>query len=73
MDSKAEDSVSITSNPDGASIFVDSVGQGLSPKIVKLSPGKHSVQLAMSGYRDWTSDVEVSSGSIVNVSAALEK
>ncbi len=72
-DSKAEGSVSITSNPDGASIFVDSIGQGQSPKIVKLSPGKHSVQLATGGYKDWTSEVEVRSGSIVNVSASLEK
>ena len=64
---------SVTSNPDGASLFIDSIGLGQAPIIVKISPGKHSFQLVMAGYKDWTSEVEVRSGSIVNVSASLEK
>lgn len=34
--------VSVTSDPDGAEILVDSVGHGHDPAILKLSPGKHS-------------------------------
>ena len=68
-----EGTVSITSDPEGASIFVDSVGHGAAPVIVKLPPGKHSFQLVMNGYKDWTSEVEVRAASIVNVSAALKK
>ena len=68
-----EGTASITSDPDGADIFVDSVGHGHTPALVKLKPGKHHVQLAASGYPDWIGDIEVKSGSIVNVSGKLEK
>ena len=65
--------VSVTSDPDGAEIFVDSVGYGHAPAILKLSPGKHSIQLVRQGYRDWTSDLSVRENSIVNVTAKLDK
>ena len=51
--------VSVTSDPDGAEIFVDSVGHGYAPAILKLPPGKHSIQLVRQGYKDWTSNVDV--------------
>jgi hypothetical protein len=66
-------SISITSTPDGADIFVDSVGQGHTPAVLKLSAGKHALQLVMSGYKDWTTDFELKSGSSVDVAASLEK
>ncbi len=65
--------VSITSSPDGAEIFIDSVGRGRAPVILKLAPGKHSVQLVMKDYKDWTSELVVKANSIVNVTATLEK
>jgi hypothetical protein len=65
--------VSVTSDPDGAEIFVDSVGHGYAPAILKLPPGKHFIQLVRQGYKDWTSSVEVRESSIVNVTAKLEK
>lgn len=65
--------VSVTSDPDGAEIFIDSVGCGRTPAILKLSGGKHAIQLVMQGHKDWTSDLEVRENSIVNVTAKLEK
>lgn len=65
--------VSVTSDPDGAEIFVDSVGYGRAPAILKLPRGKHSIQVVRQGYRDWTSDLEVRENSIVNVTANLTK
>ena len=65
--------VSITSNPDGAEIFIDSVGYGRAHAILKLPHGKHSIQLVRQGYKDWTSDLDVRENSIVNVTANLEK
>jgi len=65
--------VSVTCNPDGAEIFIDSIGTGRAPAILKLKPGEHSVQLVLHGYRDWSSQVTVKGNSIVNVSANLEK
>jgi len=41
--------------------------------LLKLNSGKHSVQLVLSGYQDWVSDIEVKAGSIVNVTAAFAK
>jgi PEGA domain len=41
--------------------------------LLKLKPGKHRVQLVLKDYKDWLSDVEVKTGSIVNVTATLEK
>ncbi len=65
--------VSVTTDPNGAEIFIDSVGYGLAPAILKLPRGKHSIQLVRQGYKDWTSDLEVKENSIVNVTAKLEK
>jgi len=65
--------VSITSNPDGAEIFIDSVGQGHAPTILHLPAGKHTVQLVAAGYKDWSSEIAVKSNSVVNVTADLQK
>ena len=70
---ETEGTASITSTPDGAEIFVDSVGHGHAPALLKLKPGKHRLQLVMKDYKDWLADVEVETGSIVNVTAKLEK
>jgi S1-C subfamily serine protease len=72
-DTETEGTVSITSFPDGADIFVDSVGRGHTPILLKLKPGKHSVQLVLSGYKDWIKDVDVGAGGIVNVTGDLQK
>jgi hypothetical protein len=71
--SETEGTASITSNPDGAEIFVDSVGHGHAPTLLKLKPGKHQVQIVLQGYKDWLMDVEVKADSIVNVTAKLVK
>jgi len=68
-----EGTASITSTPDAADIFVDSIGYGHTPALVKLKPGKHTIQLARSGYKDFVSEVIVNTGSLVNVTASLEK
>jgi hypothetical protein len=64
---------SVTSEPDGADIFIDSVGHGRTPALLNLKPGKHSVQVVYSGYKDWVSEAEVKTGSIVNITATLQK
>jgi len=71
--SESTGTISVTSNPDGAEIFIDSVGKGHAPAILKLKPGEHSVQLVLQGYKDWASQVSVKGDSIVNVTGALDK
>jgi hypothetical protein len=72
-DTAIQGTASITSQPDGADIFIDSIGHGRAPTLLKLTPGKHSVQVVLAGYKDWASDVDVRAGSIVNVTAILQK
>ena len=66
-----ESTASVTSDPEGAEIFVDSVGHGHAPIILKLPSGKHSIQLVLAGYKDWLSVVDLKPGDIVNVTASL--
>ena len=65
--------VSVTSEPDGADVFVDSVGRGSAPALLKLKPGKHKIQLVRRGYKDWVREIEVKADSVSNVSGKLEK
>ena len=71
--SENDGTASVTSTPDGAEIFVDSVGHGHAPALLKLKPGKHRVQLVLQGYKDSLIDVEVKADSIVNVTGKLER
>lgn len=71
--SNTDGTASITSTPDGAEIFIDSVGRGHAPALLKLKPGKHQVQLVLAGYKDWTTDVDIKADSIVNVTGTLER
>lgn len=64
---------SVTSEPDGADIFVDSHGVGLTPMLIQLTPGEHSIQIVKEGYTDWAARIVVKAGSITNVSATLNK
>ena len=68
-----EGTASITSDPDGAEIFVDSVGRGHAPALLKLKPGKHKIQLVADGYKDWVGEIDVTGSSIVNVTGKWEK
>ena len=71
--SSEDGTVSVTSTPDGADIFVDSVGKGHAPSLLKLKPGKHRIQLVATGYKDWIGEIEVKANSIVNVTGKLEQ
>jgi hypothetical protein len=64
---------SVVSNPEGADIFVDSVGHGKAPSTVKLVAGSHTVQIVLAGYKDWTSNIVVNPDSVVSVQANLTK
>ena len=71
--SDAQGMTSITSDPDKAEIFVDSVGQGRTPALLKLKSGKHKVQLVADGFKDWVGEVDVKAGTTVNVTGKLER
>jgi len=66
-------SVNISSNPTGADVSVDGEFVGNSPAALKLAPGKHTLSVKMAGYKDWSREITVYSGSEVQLAANLEK
>ena len=69
----AKGTVNVSSNPTGADVLVDGEFVGNSPAALKLSPGKHTVTVKMSGYKDWSKEIAVQPGSEVQLTANLEK
>jgi hypothetical protein len=65
--------VSLASNPNGADVYVDNQFYGNSPATLKLKPGKHTITVKMSGYKDWSRDLSTDAGSEAHLTAALEK
>ena len=65
-------SLSVTSSPTGAQIYVDNVYKGLTPRTVTyLAPGERAVRLVKSGYQDYNTLVTVNSGQTTTLSATL--
>jgi hypothetical protein len=46
---------------------------GNTPAALKLTPGKHTISVKLSGYKDWSREISVESGSEVQLAANLEK
>jgi hypothetical protein len=69
----AKAAVNVTSNPAGADVLVDGEFVGNCPAALKLVSGKHTVTVKVSGYKDWSREITVQSGSEVQLTANLEK
>jgi len=69
----ATGTVNVTSNPDGADVYADGQFVGNCPAVLKLKPGKHTVSVKLSGYRDWSREISVEPGSEVRLAATLEQ
>ncbi len=69
----AKGTVNVSSSPTGADVLVDGEFVGDSPASLKLTPGKHAVTVKMYGYKDWSKEITVQSGSEVQLTANLEK
>lgn len=65
--------VQVVSTPDGANVYSDGAFVGNAPSTLKLAPGKHTVRVTSSGYKDWSREITVQSGSEVKLNAVLEK
>jgi len=62
----------ITSDPDGAEIFVDDKFFGDAPATLRLPAGKHSIVLKIPGRADWHRSLEVLKGNKTTLKAALD-
>jgi hypothetical protein len=65
--------LSIRSNPRGATVTVDGAFMGNTPSSLKLAPGPHSISVSLGGYKDFVTSVTVEAGDTVPVKADLEK
>jgi hypothetical protein len=65
-------SISVSSNPVGASLYVDTIYQGYTNQIVgNLAAGTHTVLLKKSGYKDFTQSMTVNADQTVYMTATL--
>jgi S1-C subfamily serine protease len=70
--SEGTGTISVTSDPDGAEIFVDDKFFGNSPATLKLPAGTHTVVLRFPGRADWSRTLEVRKGNKATLKAALD-
>ncbi|HVN65988.1 MAG TPA: PEGA domain-containing protein [Methanomicrobiales archaeon] len=69
----ATGTLSVASAPSGANVLVDNVFRGVSPVTLDgIPPGTRTVKLQLSGYRDWSMEIQVQAGIITPVNAVLE-
>jgi hypothetical protein len=65
-------SISAASSPTGAEMYLDNVFKGLTPiTLDSITPGTHSVLIKLSGYQDFSSQVQVTAGQTSQITATL--
>jgi PEGA domain len=63
--------VTVTSNPDHALLYVDGVYQGKVPLTVTLYPGSHALRLALPGYNDYMANIYVNANTNQKLNAVM--
>lgn len=64
--------ISVSSAPSGASIYLDGVYKGDTPKTISdVSTGYHTIELSKEGYQIWSTSVYVSPGDTETVSTSM--
>jgi len=65
-------SISATSTPSGADLFIDNLRRGTTPnKVTNVSPGIRTVRFRKTGYKDYFINVTVNSGQAANVTVVM--
>jgi len=65
-------SISVSSNPTGASLYVDTIYQGITNQVVSnLAVGSHTVTLKKSGYQDYSQTATVNNAQTTYLSITL--
>jgi hypothetical protein len=65
--------ITLTSMPDGAEVYVDGSFVGNAPATLRLTPGKHTIRVVSKGYKDWSRELSVLASSDVKLTANLDK
>jgi hypothetical protein len=65
-------SISVSSSPSGASIYLDGSYKGTTPMAIKnVEKGSYTIALKYTGYQDWSQTISVRAGDITYVSPSL--
>jgi hypothetical protein len=65
-------SLSITSRPEGAEVYLDDEFRGRTPlTLEELAPGSYQLKVILGGYQEWSKNVVVRAGVITSVTAEL--
>jgi len=65
--------LSVTSNPKNAKVYVNGEYEGITPIDITLTPGKYSVKITKEGYKDFSGPITIQERETKNVSATLTK
>jgi hypothetical protein len=65
--------VSLSSDPDGADIYLGDSFVGSAPAKLELPAGNYTFTMRLTGYKDWQRQVQILGGSQINLHAALTK
>ena len=65
--------VSISSTPYLADLYVDGENMGYTPAKLKLVPGKHTFRCEQQGYKSWTKEITLTTGSELTLDVTLER
>lgn len=64
--------IAVASSPSGADVYIDNAYKGITPLTADgISAGTHAVRVALAGYSDWSTSVQVGAGSTASASAVL--
>ncbi|MBA3715198.1 MAG: SPFH domain-containing protein [Pyrinomonadaceae bacterium] len=70
-ESKAE--INVTSEPDGAEIYVDDFYESSTPSKLSLPPGEHALKVTRPGYKTWERRIRIEAGASKSFNAILEQ
>ena len=65
--------VSLTSKPAGAEVYVDNLFAGETPCTLTLDAGRHTVKVIAQKYETWLKELKVREGSEITLNAGLQK
>jgi hypothetical protein len=66
--------LTVFSRPSGAQVFLDERPVGTTPlSLADVTPGRHTVRIALPGHQRWATDIEVTPGMATRVAASLEQ
>lgn len=69
----AAGTLSLTSDPPGADVYINNDLAGKTPCTLTLDPGKHTVKVIARGYLTWSRELKVREGTELTLNADLEK